>query len=47
MPPAFYESIAISVGIILGAAFFIGLMLATTGVTKKDPPRRGSGMVEL
>lgn len=47
MPAAFWESVALTVGLLIGAAFFIGLMIATTGVTKKDPPRRGSGMVEM
>lgn len=43
----FWVSVAMTAGILAGAGFVIGLMVATTGVAKKDPPRRGSGMVEM
>lgn len=43
----FWASVFMTIGILIAAGFVIGMMITVTGVAKKDPPRRGSGMVEM
>lgn len=46
MSRALVESIFMCAAILIPAGSFIFLMIAVTGVTKKDPPRHPGGMVE-
>ncbi len=45
LTPAMVESIGLCIAILIGAAFFIGLMFAAMSPPKNDRPRSG-GMVE-